>query len=160
MISATRQINGVLRERVIWRMHCELRVQWRLLWGADIWATPEWKDTSQAQTITPFKSYNNPMRQEILLFPFYKWRTWGPENLKNLPKVSQRIQESWYKSGQFDSGGRGLIHNLREPPWRDLLKVTELEVEEGLELAFPDSEDGPHNNLSWGLSPITMDKSR
>lgn len=70
------------------------------------------------------------MRWEWLLSPFYGWRTWDPENLRNLPKVSQQIEESWLEPRHSDSGSYSLTQKLREPPWHDLLKVAELEVRE------------------------------
>lgn len=33
--------------------------------------------------------HNHPIRQIVLLSPFYKWMKWGTEWLSNLPKVTQ-----------------------------------------------------------------------
>lgn len=53
--------------------------------------------------------HNNPMRKEILLFPFYRLGNWDPVN--SLPKVAQLVHSG--------SGSRGQTLNLppTKPPW-------------------------------------------
>lgn len=52
--------------------------------------------------VISFHLHNYPMKQVLLYSPIYRWRNWGTERWRNLPKVTQ-LATGWEGTGQVQT---------------------------------------------------------